>query len=68
MPGTRGNEKFVVNNFEGTYAGTQTLAGGLTYSDNSVFAAVGIKVGHEEDRARWPSAWASARRSRPTTR
>src|SRR4029453_13491521 len=32
VPGTRGHEKFVVNNFESKYAGTQTLAGGLTYS------------------------------------
>jgi penicillin-binding protein 1A len=45
VPGTKGREKFVVNNFESKYAGTQTLAGGLTYSDNSVFSAVGISVG-----------------------
>ena len=68
VPGTKGHEKFVVNNFESKYAGTQTLAGGLTYSDNSVFSAVGISVGHEEDRERWPSGWASARRSPRTTR
>jgi penicillin-binding protein 1A len=45
VPGTRGHEKFVVNNFENKYAGAQTLAGGLTYSDNAVFSAVGISVG-----------------------
>ncbi len=45
VPHTNGREKFVVNNFESKYAGTQTLAGGLTYSDNSVFSTVGIKVG-----------------------
>jgi len=45
VPGTKGREKFVVNNFESKYAGTQTLAGGLTYSDNSVYSAVGISVG-----------------------
>jgi penicillin-binding protein 1A len=45
VPGTKGHEKFVVNNFENKYAGTQTLAGGLTYSDNSVYSTVGIKVG-----------------------
>ncbi|MEA2278772.1 MAG: penicillin-binding protein [Solirubrobacteraceae bacterium] len=45
VPGTRGREKFVVNNFESKYAGTQTLAGGLTYSDNAVYSAVGIQVG-----------------------
>jgi penicillin-binding protein 1A len=47
VPGTRGREKFVVNNFESKYAGVQTLAGGLTYSDNSVYSTVGIKVGTE---------------------
>jgi penicillin-binding protein 1A len=45
VPGTKGREKFVVNNFENKYAGTQTLAGGLTYSDNSVYSAVGISMG-----------------------
>jgi penicillin-binding protein 1A len=45
VPGTRGQEKFVVNNFESNYVGTQTLAGALTYSDNSVYSAVGIQVG-----------------------
>jgi penicillin-binding protein 1A len=45
VPGTKGREKFVVNNFESKYAGSQTLAGGLTYSDNAVFSAVGITVG-----------------------
>jgi penicillin-binding protein 1A len=45
VPHTNGKEKFVVNNFESKYAGSQTLAGGLTYSDNSVFSAVGISVG-----------------------
>ncbi|WP_205698434.1 transglycosylase domain-containing protein [Conexibacter sp. SYSU D00693] len=38
-------EKFVVNNFDDNYSGSQTLAGGLTTSDNAVFAAAGIKVG-----------------------
>jgi penicillin-binding protein 1A len=40
-----GRDKFVVNNFENRYLGTSTLAGGLTASDNAVFAAVGLKVG-----------------------
>jgi len=43
VPG--GEDKFVVNNFEGNYTGTQTLAGGLTTSDNAVYAAVGLHVG-----------------------
>ncbi len=38
-------ESFVVNNFENTYTGTRSLANALTYSDNSVYATVGIKVG-----------------------
>jgi penicillin-binding protein 1A len=45
VPGTKGKELFPVKNFENKYAGSQTLAGGLTYSDNSVYAAVGISVG-----------------------
>src|SRR4051794_25577791 len=43
VPG--GSDEFVVNNFESSYTGTQTLAGGLTASDNSVYAAVGLQVG-----------------------
>jgi penicillin-binding protein 1A len=38
-------EAFVVNNFENAYAGRRTLAEGLTYSDNSVYATAGIKLG-----------------------
>jgi len=45
VPHTRGKERFVVNNFDNAYAGTSTLARALTFSDNSVFAEVGIKVG-----------------------
>ncbi len=48
VPNTKGKEKFVVNNFESKYAGSQTLAGGLTYSDNAVFSAVGISVGPQK--------------------
>jgi len=40
-----GGEVFVVNNFENEYAGQSTVANALTHSDNSVFAALGIKVG-----------------------
>jgi penicillin-binding protein 1A len=39
------HEKFVVNNFQGEYAGTSTLANALVHSDNSVFAEVGLKLG-----------------------
>jgi penicillin-binding protein 1A len=38
-------EVFTVNNYEGAYSGTTTLARATTFSDNSVFAQVGIKVG-----------------------
>jgi penicillin-binding protein 1A len=38
-------EKFTVNNYENAYSGVTTLARALTFSDNSVFAQVGIKVG-----------------------
>ena len=44
VPNSKG-EKFVVNNFEGEYAGTTTLASALVHSDNSVFAEVGLKIG-----------------------
>jgi penicillin-binding protein 1A len=39
------SEMFVVNNFEDNYAGQSTVANALTFSDNSVFAALGIQVG-----------------------
>jgi penicillin-binding protein 1A len=38
-------EIFTVNNYEGAYSGSSTLAHAITFSDNSVFAQVGIKVG-----------------------
>jgi penicillin-binding protein 1A len=44
VPNSKG-EKFVVNNYEGAYSGTSTLANALIKSDNSVFAEVGLKVG-----------------------
>jgi penicillin-binding protein 1A len=45
IPVPHSSEKFTVNNYEGAYSGVSTLARALTYSDNSVFAQVGIKVG-----------------------
>ncbi|HEY8581439.1 MAG TPA: penicillin-binding transpeptidase domain-containing protein, partial [Capillimicrobium sp.] len=45
VPGTKGKEKFIVNNYEGSYAGVRTLRTATTYSDNAVYAAVGIEVG-----------------------
>jgi penicillin-binding protein 1A len=38
-------EVFTVNNYEGAYSGITTLARATTFSDNAVFAQVGIKVG-----------------------
>src|SRR4051794_27017755 len=43
VPGS--TEKFTVNNYEGAYQGSTTLARALAISDNSVFATVGIRVG-----------------------
>jgi penicillin-binding protein 1A len=43
VPGSK--EIFTVNNYEGAYAGVTTLARATTFSDNSVYAQVGIKVG-----------------------
>jgi penicillin-binding protein 1A len=38
-------EYFEVNNYDDAYAGTQSLRSATTFSDNSVYAQVGIKVG-----------------------
>ncbi|MGI8631052.1 MAG: transglycosylase domain-containing protein [Solirubrobacterales bacterium] len=38
-------EKFVVNNYKDTYSGTIDLASATTFSDNSVYAELGIKLG-----------------------
>jgi penicillin-binding protein 1A len=47
VPHSGGHEKFVVHNDEGAYTGENTLTGALAYSDNSIFAEVGLKVGTE---------------------
>jgi penicillin-binding protein 1A len=39
------NELFVVHNDENAYAGENTLTGATAYSDNSIYAEVGLKVG-----------------------
>src|SRR4051812_14907346 len=41
----KGGERFTVNNYEGAYAGVRTLATATTYSDNAVYAQVGMRVG-----------------------
>ncbi len=45
VPHTGGHEKFVVHNDEGNYTGENTLTGATAFSDNSIFAEVGLKVG-----------------------
>ena len=45
VPGTRGKEKFVVHNDEGNYTGSNTLTAATAYSDNSIYAEVGLRVG-----------------------
>ncbi|HMC71849.1 MAG TPA: penicillin-binding transpeptidase domain-containing protein, partial [Mycobacteriales bacterium] len=40
-----GPERFVVHNDEGAYSGSNTLTGATTYSDNSIYAEVGLHVG-----------------------
>ncbi|MDQ3723734.1 MAG: transglycosylase domain-containing protein, partial [Actinomycetota bacterium] len=39
------SENFTVNNYEDAYAGVSTLARATTFSDNAVYAQVGIKAG-----------------------
>jgi penicillin-binding protein 1A len=46
--GPRGVEKFVVHNDEGAYTGENTLTNATAYSDNSIYAEVGLKVGTQK--------------------
>jgi penicillin-binding protein 1A len=41
--GKKGNEIFEVNNYEDSYLGSASLATATTYSDNSVYAQVGLE-------------------------
>jgi penicillin-binding protein 1A len=45
VPNSGGKEKFVVHNDEGAYTGSDTLTGATAYSDNSIYAEVGLTVG-----------------------
>jgi len=45
VPSPRGTEKFVVHNDENNYTGSNTLTAATAYSDNSIYAEVGLKVG-----------------------
>jgi penicillin-binding protein 1A len=42
---SRGPEKFVVHNDENAYSGSNTLTAATAFSDNSIYAEVGLKVG-----------------------
>src|ERR1700709_842895 len=44
VPSPRSTEKFVVHNDEGNYTGSNTLTAATAYSDNSIYAEVGLKV------------------------
>ncbi len=39
------SEKFVVHNDENAYSGSNTLTGATAFSDNSIYAEVGLRVG-----------------------
>jgi penicillin-binding protein 1A len=45
VPAAGGTEKFVVHNDEGAYSGSNSLTGATAFSDNSIYAEVGLKVG-----------------------
>jgi penicillin-binding protein 1A len=48
VPGTSGKERFIVHNDEGAYSGSNTLTGATAFSDNSIYAEVGLKVGTQK--------------------
>src|SRR5262249_34346727 len=41
----KGGERFTVNNYNDAYAGVTTLESATTFSDNSVYVQVGMRVG-----------------------
>jgi penicillin-binding protein 1A len=45
VPNSGGKEHFIVHNFGNTYSGPTTLASATDFSDNTVFAQVGIHTG-----------------------
>ena len=69
--GRRDKEFFEVNNYEDSYLGSASLATATTYSDNSVYAQVGLEgleARHPRRSPAWPTAWESRPTSRPTRR
>jgi penicillin-binding protein 1A len=45
VPGTKGKEKYTVNNYEDSYLGSASLAAATAASDNAVYVQVGMKAG-----------------------
>ena len=68
VPNSDGRERFVVHNDEGNYTGENTLLEATAYSDNSIYAEVGLKVGTHKHRAARPPHGHHARPCRPTPR
>ncbi len=47
VPGVKAPQLFEVNNYEDSYLGSASIATATTYSDNSVYAELGLQVGTE---------------------
>ena len=43
-------DHFRVNNYDDNYLGSASIATATTYSDNSVYAQLGLDVGHQRHR------------------
>ncbi|MEK6277932.1 MAG: transglycosylase domain-containing protein [Actinomycetota bacterium] len=48
VPGSGGNEVFKVANYGDSYLGSASIASATTYSDNSVYAELGLQVGTKD--------------------
>ena len=47
VPGVKAPQQFEVNNYNDSYLGSASIATATTYSDNSVYAELGLQVGTE---------------------
>jgi penicillin-binding protein 1A len=47
VPGVKAPQQFEVNNYEDSYLGSASVTTATTYSDNSVYAELGLQVGTE---------------------
>ena len=68
VPGTKGKEHFVVNNFEGTYAGIAIARAGADATPTTRSTRPPASTTAPRRSRSWRGAWASARRSRTTSR